>query len=267
MIITVIGCGWLGLPLAQKLVNEGHTVYGSVRNERNFSSLTAAGILPFRFDSDNDDELRHDIREQTEILILTLPPVHKEEIMRYGNILSQLALACKNCRHVLFTSSTGVYPDQTGVYKEDFLFLEREKQNALVQAELALQASVGKRLTVLRLGGLFGAGRHPALHLQGKSHVSNPFGVVNLVHRDDVIRCIIHLLPRPEGFVNVVFPEHPWRKEYYTKIFRQFGLKPIGFEASTIFEKYVSTSKLTETLSFRFSHSIYALNDSILDTE
>ena len=31
--ITILGCGWLGLPLAQTLVKEGYSVKGSTTTE------------------------------------------------------------------------------------------------------------------------------------------------------------------------------------------------------------------------------------------
>ena len=45
MKISILGCGWLGFPLAKSLVEKGFSVKGSTTSENKLSILSTAGIL------------------------------------------------------------------------------------------------------------------------------------------------------------------------------------------------------------------------------
>lgn len=262
--ITVIGCGWLGLPLAEELIKHGYRVAGSVRNPAKLNELKALGVEGFVYNSDQNTPLPDEITAETEYLVITLPPQKREDPKYYGELLAGMVRQFRNLKQVIFTSSTGVYPQSSGTYSEDFSFLENEKvNNVLYHAEQAIQAATKGAVCILRLAGLFGGSRHPVYHLVGRSDVKNPSGVVNLVHRLDVIRCIGMCLgnQQAKGIFNVVYPEHPWRKDYYTKLYRQHNLPAIGFIVSQTIERRIPSKKIMETLDFRFQHSINILDD------
>lgn len=262
--ITVIGCGWLGLPLAEELVKQGHRVAGSVRNPTKLKALKSLGIEGFVYNSEDNTPIPEEIAAGTEYLVITLPPQKREEPKYYGELLAGIVRQFKRVKHVIFTSSTGVYPQCSGTYYEDFAFLEIEKEkNVLFHAEQAIQAATKSTLCILRLAGLFGGGRHPVHQLAGRLDVKNPSGNVNLVHRSDVIRCIGMCIgnPHANGIFNVVYPEHPWRKDYYTKLYRQHDLPAIGFIPSQTIERRIPSDKIMKTLDFRFQHSINNLHD------
>ena len=46
--IAILGCGWLGLPLAKSLLSKGHEIKGSTTSESKLEVLKNAGILPFQ---------------------------------------------------------------------------------------------------------------------------------------------------------------------------------------------------------------------------
>ena len=50
--ITILGCGWLGLPLAKALVKAGYSVKGSTTREENLETLREAGLEPFLVELD-----------------------------------------------------------------------------------------------------------------------------------------------------------------------------------------------------------------------
>ena len=50
--ITILGCGWLGLPLAKALVKSGYPVKGSTTREENLETLREAGLEPFLVELD-----------------------------------------------------------------------------------------------------------------------------------------------------------------------------------------------------------------------
>ena len=264
MKITIIGCGWLGLPLAKELMSKGHTVSGTTKSEFKVQELEAIGIDAYVYGLEENSPLPNHIRNHSEVLIITIPPVNRGITDFYGTVLKNLVKQFAKLERVIFTSSIGIYPQQSSIYAEDFEFLEMEKNSTLYHAEHALSTLLGNKLTILRLGGLFGAGRHPVHSLSGKGKVENPFGLVNLVHQSDVIRCIEKCLTsETSGIYNVVYPEHPYREHYYTKLYRQHNLNAINFIISPTIERNIDTSKIKKELGFEFTHSIYDLSDCL----
>ena len=73
--ISILGCGWLGFPLAQSLVSEGFKVNGSTQTESKLTQLTEAGIHAFHLRL-SPHEIQGDIAHflQSDILILNIPP-------------------------------------------------------------------------------------------------------------------------------------------------------------------------------------------------
>jgi 3-hydroxyisobutyrate dehydrogenase-like beta-hydroxyacid dehydrogenase len=45
--ISILGCGWLGLPLAKALLENGFAVKGSTTSQEKLSVLENSGIQPF----------------------------------------------------------------------------------------------------------------------------------------------------------------------------------------------------------------------------
>ena len=89
MKISILGCGWLGLPLGKFLVEKGHVVKGSTTSEDKISLLASVGIEPFlikfspqmetmqssdyRLTTLNDDNSISQFLD-SEVLIICIPP-------------------------------------------------------------------------------------------------------------------------------------------------------------------------------------------------
>ncbi len=92
--------------------------------------------------------------------------------------------------HLVYTSSTSVYPQDGGVRvtEADSTGGEAETTRALIEAERIALAWPGAGATVLRLAGIYGPGR---VHLVGQVRSGEVAGVaetrLNLVHRDDIV--------------------------------------------------------------------------------
>ena len=80
MQISILGCGWLGLPLAQTLLQRGHTVKGSTTREEKLATLQEHGITPYliRFDPEINNDYQPDFFD-SEVLIVNIPPKRSEE--------------------------------------------------------------------------------------------------------------------------------------------------------------------------------------------
>lgn len=263
MKIAILGCGWLGLPLAERLVQEGHYVKGSVTKKTKISVLAAARIEPFQIDLSELDNSKIDaFLSNVEVLIILVPPKHSEDfdLIASLKVLLNRAIAHKVPR-VLYSSSIAVYEDTVSIpiYSEQDLW-ERPTQRAakLLQIEEILLNERNFRSCVLRLGGLLGEDRHPIKYLAGKKNVPNPAAPVNLVHQLDCIGIIVEVLKRDwfDGILNVVHPDHPNRREYYTKAAKARSLIEPHFYESTSRGKLVSSQKLQRVFNYTFKMNI-----------
>ena len=74
MKISIVGCGWLGLPLGKSLVPKGHQVIGTTTSLAKIEILQQAGIEPLlvRFNPLPDVGIQSIL--ETDVLIIALPP-------------------------------------------------------------------------------------------------------------------------------------------------------------------------------------------------
>lgn len=255
--ITLIGCGWLGVPLGKALVGLGHDVHGSVRTESGFENLVAAGIQPFVLDLEQSCRVPKKIAAKTNVLIITLPPIDPKHPERFEGMLRELIGQFSKETRILFTSSTGIYPKEAGDYAEDFAFNAQQDSTILNRVEGVIRTS--KRAHVIfRLGGLMGPNRHPIRFLQGRNGVKNPHGPIHFVHQGDVIRAVLMCVENAEisGTFNVVFPDQPTRKTYYERAAKHYKFEAPIFEESDAIERKISAQKIQETTGFSFDFPI-----------
>ena len=253
---TIIGCGWLGVTLAEELIRNGKTVFGSTTTEAKLPMLNEMGINAFVLRENATVPVK--IVESTDIVVLSVPPIKKEEPSAYGNYLCSITDQFKPETRFIFLGSTGIYPQKTGVYTEDYVSKSDEKSTVLYQAEEQLKRHLGSRLTRLRLGGLIGNNRHPVHSLSGKVNVKNPKGVINFVDKRDVIQVVLKVSETDTfGQVfNVVYPLHPTREKYYAELADKLGIPTPNFDSAPSIIREISSTKLMTSLGFIFEHSI-----------
>ncbi|UOQ71177.1 NAD(P)H-binding protein [Hymenobacter cellulosilyticus] len=199
--IAVLGCGWLGLPLAKSLVQAGYPVVGSTTTPKQLLTLRDAGITPYLlqlgpdFSATDADTLRA-MLTGTEVLVLNIPP-SKAGPGGYPALLRPVgsAVAAAGVRHVLFVSSTSVYPDEPRPMTEADAVASAEASSDLLRAEGQFTSANGQwQTTVVRLSGLIGPDRPPGRFLAGRQNVPNGDAPVNLIHLDDCIGLLISII-------------------------------------------------------------------------
>lgn len=259
--ISVLGCGWLGIPLSKTLLAKGFLVKGSTTSEGKIAVLKASGIDPYLV-SLSANGIAGDIAgflADSSILIIDIPPK-----LRGGNtehfpskIRSLIPEIEKSgIQKVLFISSIAVYADDNSVVTEStFPNPGTESGKQLLEAERLLQENQNFETTILRFGGLIGEDRHPVKFLAGKENLENPYGPVNLIHLADCIGTIIKIIALNiwnETF-NAVAPFHPSRKDYYTrKAFENHLEIPMFTTSKPSIGKTIDSKKLIDTLDYEF---------------
>lgn len=235
--ITIVGLGWLGLPLASALRDAGYQVKGTKTTEDGVEAARMSGIdccllnLTPAIECDRDD---FDYLMETDVLIITLPPSAGGGGYDYVESIQELvdSAMSRHVARVIYISSTSVYGSQSGVLTEE-MDIKPETLSAKMMAEVEnwLHRLPLTTVDVLRLAGLVGPGRHAGRFLSGKKQVKGAQQCVNLVHLDDVIFAVEQLLAQNEGghLYNLCAPIHPSKKEFYAKASAQLALVPPEF--------------------------------------
>lgn len=260
--ISILGCGWLGLPLAKALLEKGFLINGSTTSEEKILMLKNKGINPFliRLDSQNVvGEMAHFLDGST-TLIIDIPPKlrgdSKEDFVgKIQNLIPHLENS--TLKNVLFISSTSVYGENNTIINEETSTNpDTEGGRQLVKAEALLQKNGHFKTTILRFGGLIGEDRNPVKFLSGRENIENPEAPINLIHQEDCIGIILKILETDswnETF-NAVTPFHPSREKYYTKKATDLNLVPPKFNTiNTSAGKTVLSDKIESVLKYTFA--------------
>jgi nucleoside-diphosphate-sugar epimerase len=265
--LSILGCGWLGMPLAESLLKKGYSVNGSTTSEEKIDVLKKKGIDPFYMEL---TEARtkgetFSFLNGAEVLIIDIPPGLRKNpdsdfVKKMEHFITKIALS--SVEKVIFISSTTVF-------KDDEVFSKYNEASApngtsssakqLQEVERLLQKNANFKTTVIRMGGLLGESRHPVKFLAGRENIKSPNAPVNLIQQKDCIALIEKVLDKDSygETYHGVFPSHPSKKEYYQATAKEMELALLDFdEVSKSIGKQVSSAITQERLGFKFNHNI-----------
>lgn len=259
MRIGIVGCGWLGLPLAQRLGSLGHTVIGSTSREERLPILKAQGIQPVLIHlSEKEISGNPEALQSIEVLVLTVPPGGRRNPRAAAlypqkiGLLLELLPAC----HIVYTSSTSVYGTPKGLVGLSQPPMPTTASGHAILAVEELLTRHSPSVTILRLAGLIGPDRHPATFLAGRQNLPDGDAPVNLIYRDDVIQAIEAVIQQQRWGVilPLAAPLHPAKKVYYPHIARQLGLIPPQFDAGGADAKCIDASDTLAMLGITLAY-------------
>lgn len=260
--ISILGCGWLGLPLAKALLKNNYVINGSTTSLAKLPVLVDAGINPYLL-SLHEDAISGDIAgllQDSSTVIVAIPPKLRGAgtenfVSKIRNLIPYIEKAA--IKNVLFISSTSVYGDQNTLLTEETIpHPDTKSGEQLLATEQLLQSTNDFKTTIVRFGGLIGANRHPIKFLAGKENVENPDAPINLIHQVDCIGIITTILLQQvwgQTF-NAVAPYHPSRKDYYTQKAIDYDLTLPTFEQQGLNSgKTISSTKTETVLKYTFT--------------
>lgn len=266
--ISILGCGWLGFPLAKALLKEGYTVKGSTTTIDKKEIVEHAGIshYPIALEAENFSAPMDAFLENSQTLIIAIPPKLRGKNKDYSDAQNNsFVQKIKNIlpfienslvENVLFISSTAVYGEGNSVIDENTTPVPvTESGKQLLEIEQLLLGNTNFKTSILRFGGLIGPDRNPARFLAGKENVPNPDAPINLIHLEDCIGIIQKIIATDcwNTTLNAVTPYHPSRKEYYTKKTLEAHLIPPSFNHDTpSVGKTIESELLQKKLNYTF---------------
>jgi len=241
--LGIIGCGWLGNHIAERLSNK-YEIFVTTTTESKIEEFESKGYhatlisLPNELDSEMKE---WEATKELDAVIISVPfsgirgaqiPMNdkRENLLNFlGDFKGQLFLA----------SSTGVYS------QEEKEFTEEDQPAKDVESESFILERF-PQTNVLRLAGLMGGER-----LLKNYNISNLDQLVNHIHYADIASVIEKMLDnQSESKVyNVVAPIHPNKEEVIN------AQKDLPYEGErTMVGRTISPEKLIDELDFEFQY-------------
>jgi nucleoside-diphosphate-sugar epimerase len=258
MRVLVVGCGYVGLPLAAELARLGHEVFGLNRSDKR-AELEAQKIKP----------LIGDVTEQKTLDALPAPFdwVVNTVSSNKGGVQDYQRIYLGGTKHLIdrlsasppkkyvHTGSTSVYTQTDGSLVKETSPAQPSTEMGLVLAEteqVLLRAFRDHKFPVvlLRVAGIYGPGRGH-LFLQYLKDEARMAGkgerLLNMVHREDVIGAIIAALKsgRPGEIYNVVDDEPVPQIHFFRWLSETLGkgMPPFGDDGAVAGRKRALTHK------------------------
>ena len=262
--VSILGCGWLGLPIACKFLDLGYRVKGSTTSPHKLSELKSSNIIPYQLIC-NDGSIEGDYVAdffKADALVVNIP--FKRDLKDPYFYVEQMKtivpyVIAGGVRLVVFASSISVYPAHNQTAKEDDAIEPvDERARALLKAEQVFLNDPRLKATVIRFAGLYGPQREIASFLK-TGRVSSKDGnvPVNLIHLDDCAGIVTAIIQKNIAgeIINACGDAHPLRKDLYTHAAVALQIKPPVFDENEKgLYKIVSNEKVKRLLGYRFIH-------------
>ena len=268
--ISILGSGWLGLPLAIELNKANHQIKASSRSAERLAHLREANIAAYAYDIDAL-ETQENINEasflQADILIINITSKNIEAFKQLITNIEQSPI-----QKVLFISSTSVYRNSEHLNSAAVTEADEKELKAcpLLKIEGLFQNTPSFETSIIRFSGLIGYQRHPGRFFLTQSEneeaycktIKNPDARVNMIHRDDCIGIIQSVIQQNcwGDVFNACASQHPTRREFYQAALKHLGdYEPIFSGQTDSAGKVISNNKVKEKLNYSFTH------DDLLD--
>jgi len=258
--ISILGCGWLGLPLGKHLVNKGYRIKGSTTHASKLSIIRMSGIQPFLVSLEPEFKGEGHFLD-SDVLVLNLPPINistEKNFYRQQLLAIRTSIQKSSISKVIFISSTSVYPNIDQLVHENDASYEALSRSgiSLLAMEDIIRDSVTYETTIVRFGGLYGPERHPGNFLTGKHNLPGKENPVNMTHLEDGIGSIDSIIEHNiwgQTF-NVCSPNHPSRINFYTQAALDIGKEPPTFSDEIQPYKIVSSEKFASLSGYQFMY-------------
>jgi len=276
MRVLILGCGYIGLPLATELVRQGYEVYGVRRSQSAIPTLEAAGIKPILADITRAEELAK-IQLPFDWIVNTTGAT-QASVEQYNSIYLNAAhniidwLSANPPKKYVYISSTAVYGQSDGALVSENSPTEPVSPTSriLVETEKVLLKAAQERkfpVIILRSAGIYGPGRGYYLlkYLDGEARIPGQGDrLANMIHKDDLVGIILTALKsaHPGQIYNAVDDEPTpivrlfrWLSESLARDMPPFVRQSIEEQGRG--SKRVSNRKLKMELGYQFKYPTF----------
>jgi nucleoside-diphosphate-sugar epimerase len=275
--LFVFGLGYSAMHYVTTRAAE-ERVAGTVRTEEKVRLIEEAhpNIEALVFEAPTIDSAIEDRLASATQLLMSIPPAESGDPV-LAHFAEQIARAAHLDR-IAYLSTIGVYGDHRGAWIDEGAATEpnstRNGARAIAEQQwLALGERAGKKITILRLAGIYGRGRNALVNLcEGKARrIVKPGQVFNRIHVEDIARAIAAAFApdAPSGIFNVTDDEPAPPQDVIAYAAELLGIEPppeVPFERADLTpmarsfyssNKRVSNRRLKQQLGVRLAYPTY----------
>ena len=206
--ILIIGQGDIGLPVTNKLTQDGLTVTGLARRDhQNYALSDDAKFMQ----ADALALTAEQLQNFTHIAIIVTPDEYSpsgyhNSYLAINQHLAALADKLPNLERIVFISSTAIYGQDNGEWIDEDtvpMLPEREASQVILQAEQALQQGFDNKAIIIRPSGIYGRERLMRVR-KAREPQKEPIAArawTNRIMDSDLVNIIAHVmttkLPKP----------------------------------------------------------------------
>ncbi len=287
MRLFIFGAGYSGTNIAAQMQGDAEWRGGTSRTQARFADLARVDLQPFVFDGETPtDEVAKALGTVTHLIQSISPDERGDPVLRvFGQQLNRLM---PRLEWVGYLSTVGVYGNHDGAWVDEETSCKPVSRRSIwrLAAEnqwLDFSQQTGLPVAILRLSGIYGAGRNPLIKVGNGTarRLVKPDQVFNRIHVADIAAATQHLaMAMAGGIYNVTddLPAPP--QDVVTYACRLMNASPppeIDFETADLTpmarsfygeNKRVSNAKLKKR-GFRFRYPDYktALSAMVADDQ
>ncbi len=275
MRLMIIGAGFSGRAIAERLRGKAEWIGGTSRSSHNFPLLKEAGAEPFLFSgSDLSSDLRGALSRATHLVMSAGPRDTGDPFL--ACLDEPLADLCPKLEWCCYLSTVGVYGNHDGAWVDEETECRPVSKRSVerVDAENAWMEKAnesGIPLAILRLSGIYGPGRNGFINLEKGTarRLVKPGQVFNRIHVADIAGALEFLARgKYAGVFNVTDDEPAPPQDVVAFAAETMGVEPpdeIPFEDADLSpmarsfygeNKRVSNAKIKQ-LGYRYQYPDY----------
>ncbi|MEO1002111.1 MAG: NAD-dependent epimerase/dehydratase family protein [Cyanobacteria bacterium J06638_7] len=247
MRITILGCGYVGSALARHWQRRGdHHLRVTTTTPARRQELAALAEAVQVLEGSDAEGLAAALAGR-QVAVFSLAPTGKRQVgadgyastyLRTFEALEQVLPRLPELRQLIYTGSCSVYGDAEGGWVDETTPPRPHDRHGEIllasEQRLLACAGAGRRVTILRLGAIYGPGREigPRLRpLAGSTRAGDGSSYGNWIHRDDVVGALDWaLVEGVEGIVNLVDDEPLRMRDLFARVLAAEGLAPVCWD-------------------------------------
>jgi nucleoside-diphosphate-sugar epimerase len=279
MRVLIVGCGYVGVPLAAELARQGHEVFGLCRSNLAEAELKSLGATLLTGDITKPATLARLLSAYDWVVNCVASSGGEEaayrEVYLQGtrNLIEWLSAAPP--RKFVYTSSTSVYGQTDGSSVTESSVAEPASKTSKILAEtenvlLATATRSGFPAVILRVAGIYGPerGHWFKQFLKNEAVIEGTGGrILNLIHRDDVVGAVIAALEhgKPGQIYNASDDEPVSQLKYFEWLAEKLrrpmppssAEDPQTFRKRGVTNKKVNNQRLKTELRYQFKYPTF----------
>jgi nucleoside-diphosphate-sugar epimerase len=252
MKITIIGCGYVGTAIAQRLAfgeiakiwsKAGHHLTLTTTTPGKISQLStiASEVVILQ---GNDRDTMTKVIEDREVILFTVgakqrdPDTYRQAYLETANNLVAAVQQTNTVKQIIYTGTHAVLGNQQGQWVDEQCPYNPLNENGeiLCQTEETILSAQNQQLNtcILRLEGIYGQGRELINIFRtwaGTTRPGNGQDYTNWVHLDDIVQAIaLACQQQLQGIYNLSSDEPLTKQEFYHRLFTTHNLPPLNWD-------------------------------------